>query len=384
MGLNVVMCATFLHGGAGKVVYDLSCSLLNRDHKVFVFASKTTYPGYEHYEKYLEDLRRQHVSVILCDSTFKRNIYQNINASIALRQLLFEEDIDIIHSHAAVPSMVAMIARSGLKRYVPILQTMHGWGENKTTEQQRMDVFLLNCVDHVVAVSEGDYMLLRSLGVQNTNMRVIYNGICERFDCEHEYDDPDWQKIASLRQSGVKILGCIGTIGKRKNQALLVHALKKISSSCGKIIAVFIGEGDIEMLRHVADELGVRDSVIFTGYKRESSRFLKFMDILVLPSVSEGLPLSLIEGMQRKVIRVGSNIPGVNEVIIDGETGFLFPSEDADSLARVLTHVLEMGNEDKKQIIDRAYADFEARFTLDKMISNYIQLYNEMLRSNRT
>jgi len=104
----------------------------------------------------------------------------------------------------------------------------------------------------------------------------------------------------------------------------------------------------------------------------------------VLPSVSEGLPLSLIEGMQRKVIRVGSNIPGVNEVIIDGETGFLFPSEDADSLARVLTHVLEMGNEDKKQIIDRAYADFEARFTLDKMISNYIQLYNEMLRSNRT
>ena len=51
------MCTTFLHGGAGKVVCDLSCSLLNRGHKVFVFASKTTYPGYEHYEKYLEDLR---------------------------------------------------------------------------------------------------------------------------------------------------------------------------------------------------------------------------------------------------------------------------------------------------------------------------------------
>ena len=377
--MNILMCTTFLHGGAGKVVCDLSCSLLNRGHKVFVFASKTTYPGYEHYEKYLEDLRRQHVSIILCDSTFKRDIYQNINASMALRQLLIKEDIDVIHSHAAVPSMVAMIARSGLNRYIPILQTMHGWGMNKTMEQEKMDVFLLDCVDQVIAVSKGDYILLRSLGVQNPNMRVLYNGICECLNCEYEYDDPDWQKLISLRQSGVKIIGCIGTIGKRKNQALLVDALNKIPSDCGKIMAVFLGEGDIEMLRQLADELGIRGSVVFTGYKKEASHFLKLMDMLVLPSVSEGLPLSLVEGMREKVIRVGSNIPGINEVIADGETGFLFPSGDADSLARVLIHVLEMDDAEKKRIIDKAYADFKARFTLDKMISCHLDLYNEML-----
>ena len=91
------------------------------------------------------------------------------------------------------------------------------------------------------------------------------------------------------------------------------------------------------------------------------------------------MPLSLVEGMREKVIRVGSNIPGINEVIADGETGFLFPSGDADSLARVLIHVLEMDDAEKKRIIDKAYADFKARFTLDKMISCHLDLYNEML-----
>ncbi len=377
--MNIIMCATFLHGGAGRDVYNLANNIHHLGHKVLVFASKTTYPGYEHYEEYIESLKEDNIPTVLCDSTFKRDIYQNINASMALRQLLIKEDIDVIHSHAAVPSMVAMIARSGLNRYIPILQTMHGWGMNKTSEQEKMDVFLLNCVDQIIAISYGDYALLKSLGVQNPNMRVLYNGICEKNSCEYEYDDPDWQKLISLRQSGVKIIGCIGTIRKEKNQALLVDALNKIPPDRGRVIAVFIGEGDIEKLCQFANETGVRDKVVFTGYKKEASRFLKLIDILVLPSVSEGLGLSLIEGMREKVIRVGSNIPGINEVIADGETGFLFPSGDADSLARVLIHVLEMDDAEKKRIIDKAYADFEARFTLDKMISCHLDLYNEML-----
>jgi len=377
--MNIVMCATFLQGGAGRVIYDLSNGLYRRGHRVLIFASKTEYQGYEHYEEYLQGLEAQDIRVLLCDSTFKRDIYQNINASMALRQLLIKEDIDVVHSHAAVPSMVAMIARSGLNRYIPILQTMHGWGTNKTPEQKKMDIFLLNCVDKVITVSQGDFLLLESLGVQATNIKIIYNGIPDQCSNMPEYDDLDWQRLISLKQSGVKIIGCIGTIGKRKNQALLISALKKIPPDRGKVIAVFIGDGNIEKLCQFANETGVGDKVVFTGYKKEASRFLKLIDILVLPSVSEGLPLSLVEGMREKVIRVGSNIPGINEVIADGETGFLFPSGDADSLARVLIHVLEMDDAEKKRIIDKAYADFKARFTLDKMISCHLDLYNEML-----
>ena len=94
---------------------------------------------------------------------------------MALRQLLIKEDIDVVHSHAAVPSMVAMIARSGLNRYIPILQTMHGWGTNNTPEQKKMDIFLLNCVDKVITVSQGDFLLLESSVVQATNIKIIYN-----------------------------------------------------------------------------------------------------------------------------------------------------------------------------------------------------------------
>jgi len=255
---------------------------------------------------------------------------------------------------------------------------MHGWGTNKTPEQKKMDIFLLNCVDKVITVSQGDFLLLESLGVQATNIKIIYNGIPDQCSNMPEYDDLDWQRLISLKQSGVKIIGCIGTIGKRKNQALLISALKKIPPDRGKVIAVFIGDGNIEKLCQFANETGVGDKVVFTGYKKEASRFLKLIDILVLPSVSEGLPLSLVEGMREKVIRVGSNIPGINEVIADGETGFLFPSGDADSLARVLIHVLEMDDAEKKRIIDKAYADFKARFTLDAMIIKYLDIYNKL------
>ena len=99
-------------------------------------------------------------------------------------------------------------------------------------EQEKMDVFLLDCVDQVIAVSKGDYILLRSLGVQNPNMRVLYNGICECLNCEYEYDDPDWQKLISIGNLGKSLL--YRTIGKRKNQALLVDALNKIPSGAEK------------------------------------------------------------------------------------------------------------------------------------------------------
>ncbi|AOQ23408.1 N-acetyl-alpha-D-glucosaminyl L-malate synthase [Moorella thermoacetica] len=379
MGLNIVMCTTFLQGGAGRVIYDLSRGLSSQGHRIVIFATKTTYPGYENYEEYLQGFQEQGIPVVLCDSTFKRDIYQNINASVTLRQLFSDKKIDIIHAHAAVPSMVAMIARSGLGRYIPIVQTMHGWGPNKTPEQERMDIFLLNCVDQVVAVSQGDFSLLRSFGIQPANMKVIYNGIGECHD--QSSDDPVCHELLQIRERGARIVGCIGTIGPRKNQGLLIEAMKKISSDCGNVLAVFIGEGDgVPELRKRANSLGVGNQVLFTGYRKDASRLMRLMDVLVLPSVSEGLPLSLIEGMRERVLRVGSAIPGIKELITDGETGFLFSSGDADHLARLLSHVLMMDAYEKRRITERAYADFQARFTVDRMVKHYLNTYVEVLQ----
>src|SRR5436309_3192557 len=117
--MQILHATTFLQGGAGKIILDLALHQHNSGHKVSILMNQDSEPGYCNYPDYLTILEQTGVRTFAVDSTFKRDVYRNINAAKELRSILEDNQINIIHAHAATPALIGIIGRSGLKRYIP-------------------------------------------------------------------------------------------------------------------------------------------------------------------------------------------------------------------------------------------------------------------------
>jgi len=366
------------------VIFDLAVGLNQIGHFAAVVATQVGEEDYGNYEEYLVGLRKHGVPLHLVDSTFKRDVYRNVAAAAMVRRLIVEEEIDLLHTHAAVPSLVGIIARSGLDRKIPIVQTVHdglGWGLRKTPAQRRMDAVIINSVERVVMVSEGARNFFVEQGIEASKVEVIYNGIGPP-PADVALSDPDWRKLHRLKQQGEQIVGCVGTVCVRKNQALLIEALGRLRSRYPRLHAVFVGEGEIiPALKKRAGELGLEGRVHFLGYKEQAACYMRLFDCLVLPSKSEALPLAPLEAFRERVPVVASDIPGVNEIVVDGHTGILFAGWDAEDLARAVDRALSLEPSAREAMVCRAHAEYLSRFTTATMLENYLRVYAELLQS---
>jgi glycosyltransferase involved in cell wall biosynthesis len=232
------------------------------------------------------------------------------------------------------------------------------------------DLTLLGIPDVVVTPSAAARTALVGMGLNEVAIRVIPYGI-ESTPPSQAVDDADRAAITSL--PGPLVVLCLGTIGERKNQALLVAALAR----CPQVSAVFIGDGDVEGLRQAAEEAGVASRVRVLGYRPDASRYLAHADVLVLPSRNEGLPIAVLEAMRAGVTVVGSDIPELAEAVDDGVTGALFTAGDANELAATLERVTSPLV--RSRLGAAARRVFLERFSADRMIDAYKGLYGRVI-----
>jgi L-malate glycosyltransferase len=372
--MRIVHVTTFLQGGAGRIITALATAQRRAGHDVMVAGDAGGEPGYESYPEYLDALAHAGIPFHAVTSTFKRDLAVNVHAAAELRAATGPQPVDIAHAHAAVPSMIARLAFAG-RRYVPVVQTMHGWGVKKSAEQAATDIALLGLADVVVTPSHAALNTLVGLGLKGVPTHVIPYGIASAAP-EGEVDIDDLTLLDRLHREQRHIALCIGTIGERKNQALLIRALAQ--PGCGDIDAVLIGEGDATSLLRLADEFGVASRVHVLGYRRDASRYLARADVFVLPSRNEGLPIAVLEAMRAEVPVVGSAIPEIAEAVRDGATGFLFAPERADALAAALSRAAQPP--DIEALRRRLREEFDTRFVQERMIEAYEQLYAGLLR----
>jgi glycosyltransferase involved in cell wall biosynthesis len=164
---------------------------------------------------------------------------------------------------------------------------------------------------------------------------VVPNGIripelptaAERADVRRElgFDDDDVVAVIVARITSVK------------GHDLLLRALARLAPQHPHLKVLVVGEGPLRNERAaLADELGVADRVVFTGLRRDVPRLLAGVDLGVLPSKHEGVPMSVIEQMAAGLPVVASAVGGLPDIIGDGEEGFLVPPGDLDALTRRL------------------------------------------------
>ncbi len=365
--MRILHVSTFLQGGAGRVIASLAVAQQRAGHHVTVVADAGADTGYGSYPEYLAQLAEAGVGWHTVCSTFTRDLSLNVQAARQWRGLVGHQPVDVVHTHAAIPTLVARIAL-GRRQHVRVIQTMHGWGICKTPDQEAMDITLLGLADAVVTPSAAARETLRTLGLADVPIHVIPYGL-EREPGNRTVDVDDAALFARLRADGASIVLCIGTLCERKNQALLVKALVTLSG----VEAVFIGDGDTAPLRTLAAELGVAERVHVLGYRADASRYVPEADTLVLPSRNEGLPVAVLEALRAGVPVVGSAIPEIAEAVDDGRSGVLFTPDDCHALASAVRRGVDPSTRDAMR--SHARAAFEQRYDLGRMIAAYESLY---------
>lgn len=375
--MNILHITTFLQGGAGRIIKDLACHQKKSGNKVFVITTSSEEDEYCNYSEYIETLKDNNIKVYKVDSTFKRDIYLNLNVVSKVRKIIINENIDIIHAHAAVPAMVGIIAKSGMNRYIPVIQTMHGWGTNKKPEHEKMDVTIMNGIDKIISVSKSDKELMISKGINENKILTIYNGIEDKANYDLIAAEDEIEKdTTAYKNEGYTVLGCIGSVCKRKNQELLIDAINKMHKDI-KIYVVIIGEGDlISTLKEKVDTYGIENKIKFYGYRNNASKYINLFDYLIFTSISEGFSIALLEGLRERVPIIASNIPAFCECIENNKTGYLFENDNSQSLSIVIKDVIDNNIDDF--VISNGYKKFINQFTLKKMLKKYDILYKNL------
>jgi glycosyltransferase involved in cell wall biosynthesis len=375
--MRILHLATFLQGGSGRVIVDLATEQHRAGHDVRVVTSATGVPGYRNCQGYLDELVTSGVPVRAIDSLFQRQHAANLAVVRALNDWYQAgREPDVIHGHAAVPAMIGLLFAGARRLNAATVLTMHGWGQVKSGDQVLTDVTVLNLMDRVVVPSRHSLETLVSLGVAPSRLAMVPYGVKGE---GADLDDRDAELVVEMmrrRRQGTFVVACVGTVGTRKNQASLIEAVVSLSPT--PVLCVFIGDGEVDGLRALAERLGAGDMVRVHGYSRAARRIVTAADLLVLPLRSEGQPVSALEAFCDGTLVAVSDIPDLVELVDDG-TGFRFPAGDVAGLADTLRRVIGLSNSTRRAIRQRARAQYLGQFSIDAMTGEYRGIYESLV-----
>lgn len=295
-----------------------------------------------------------------------------------LVQLIKKEKIDLIHSHLFDINFYSSIAAKITA--VPHICTEHGdiHHPSKISKKNLVKARILTlCSQKIIFVSKytkASFMKISK--ISEGKSAVIYNGI--ELHNFHSCIDVKKKRVELGLRQEERVVGNVGSLYPVKGQIYLLKAAKIVLQKFPNVKFIFVGRGDLEhKLKEEAKNLNITDHVLFLGFREDIHELLKVMDVFVLPSLSEGLPLSLIEAMACSLPNIASNVGGISEVIDDGLNGFIIPPADPEKLADRITYLLK-NTQSASKIGKRALQKVKANFDLQTMINNYSRIYNEI------
>ena len=209
-------------------------------------------------------------------------------------------------------------------------------------------------------------------GIDPRRVTVVFNGVDgRRFH-------PGLASAEARRELGIgggPVAGLIGRLSPEKDHSLAFQALRVLAQRFPGVVLLVVGDGPLRArLPEEARSAGVADRVRFLGARNDIPRIMAVLDLLVLSSRTEGLPVAPIEAMAAGRPVVVTDVGGCREVVADGETGYVVPPRDAEALAEAMGRILE--DPDLRTRFGAAGRErFQRFFSLEAMIHNYQEIY---------
>ncbi|MBN1573284.1 MAG: glycosyltransferase family 4 protein [Deltaproteobacteria bacterium] len=319
--------------------------------------------------------------------TFTREVspVKDVLSLLSLVALMRKNRYDIIHTHTSKAGFLGRLA-GRLAGHRRVIYSPHGniftgyfprWEAEFYTLMERIAA---GWCQRIVTLSDAGRreFLERGIGTED-RYRTIYNGI----DLEAFGSAADRRGVRNELGFGDKdlVIVCVGRMVPIKGYDTVVKASQKIISGMAPRAVRFlmVGEGPLKVeLTEKARALEVGGNFTFPGFRDDVSRLLSASDLMVMPSLNEGLGMSIVEAMALSLPVVASRVGGIVEVVEDGVTGMLVPPSSPVDLAKACVGILR--DKERAERMGRAgRVRAESLFDIKSMVKNTEALYRELM-----
>jgi glycosyltransferase involved in cell wall biosynthesis len=307
-------------GGAERYVVDLAIALRGRDWPVEVACSIGGVRA--------GALAEAGVPVsVLIGGLAKRRVSGRYGR--ALRRLIQDRCPAVVHAHLYASAAAAVLATRGLS--VPVVLTEHTEAPWRGRAARTVSRLVYRRVEHVVAVSSAiRNTLVDAYGVPAGRVDMLLPATAT--------------PAAAARRATWTPAGVVGVVGRlvpEKGIDVFLRAASLVTSVIPSARFVVIGDGPLRAaLEDSADSLGLAGAVTFTGFRPDAPQLIAGLDVLVVPSRSDGSPLVVCEAMAAGIPVVASRVGGLPDLVAHGDSGLLVRPEDPEDLARTLVSLL--------------------------------------------
>lgn len=377
MNIGIVCYPTF--GGSGVVATELAKSLGKRGHNVHMLS----YDRPARLNTFQTNVSYHEVNM----NTYPLFEYPPYDLALAnqMAHLIEYEHIDVLHVHYAVPHATsAYLAKQILgerAEHVPLITTLHGTDitiVGSDPSYKSIVDFSINQSDGVTAVSE----YLRDETYQRFDIQKDIKVIPNFIDLDRFKKSNKNHFKKAICPNGEKVMVHVSNFREVKRVPEVVSVFSRVLQHGIKAKLLLVGDGpDRHQAEERCRELGICDEVRFLGKQDRVEEVLSIADLFLIPSGSETFGLAALEAMSCGVPVISSNIGGLPEVNVHGETGYLCALDDIDCMGNYAVQILtdeKLHKELAQNARERAKV-----FEMSKIVSQYEQYY-EACRSKMT
>lgn len=357
-------------GGAKTHVFALLSAIVGKaDVKIVCFTKGTFY----------DELQKIPVSSELIEQKNRTDM----SVLIRLKQII-DEGYDIIHCHGARANFIAAaLKRKGVK--LPFITTIHSDylldfdGIYRKVIFTSLNVYSLKKFDYYIAVSSNFKNMLISRGFRPNSVFTVYNGMDYSSPMNYCSKEEFAARIGIEYDPSKTYIGIVGRHDKVKGHDIFLKAAKIVCDNCPNIRFLIAGDGDgREDLVKLCNVLGISDKVTFCGFIKDIYSFINFIDINTLTSRCESFPYVLMEGARMKKPTVSSRVGGIPDLILEGECGLLFKSENYKELAEKL--IFLVNHKDIAEAYgENLYRRATSTFSSEKLADSHINIYKSVI-----
>ena len=294
-------------------------------------------------------------------------------------RLFRKENCNIIQTHGYKGHIIGFVLSKmfGIKW----IGMVHGWTrENmKVRLYNKIETFLLKYPDVVITVSPKLNQTISKVRGKDKATEMILNAVDES-ELLSSIGGEKIRRNLGIADNTV-LLGVFGRLSPEKGQHIMLQAFAKIAEKHSNIFLLIVGDGqERNNLEALATENNIKDKVIFAGYQRYMRDYYEATDIVVLPSLSEGLPNVVLEAMCLGKPVVSTDVGGVREIIESGKNGWIVEPNNVEQLARKVSEVLSNRDELNRvaaSVKESIFPKFSPELRADKILAVYDKLLNQ-------
>ena len=368
-------------GGAEKVSINFLKNVNKKDFRVYPIILVRPWENRNEFIEKIEKDHWEYVSIPVAKKALGegKDYFRVLRCFRILFSMLRKGRYDLIHTNGYFADIIAIPACSLLG--IPQIATCHGFINNdrKLRFYNGLDRFALRFSKRIIAVSDRIKEELVKHGIKESRIIVIKNAVDGNYHMELFNENRQKKRKRLNIEDDEFVLGYLGRLSKEKGIIYLIHASSMLNEMGVPIKTLIIGEGPHKKeLEELVKRRGIENRFIFAGFQNDVENWMPAIDVFILPSLTEGTPMALLEAMACGIPVVASAVGGIPQVIVSDKNGILVTPGKPEEIANAVNTLY--GNQTlRRTIAEEAKTTIRLKYDVSDWIKRIETEYLNMI-----